>query len=87
MSANREEELTWREEAFATREERVKISMKALAEVSAQPDAVCAKAEATQKEYLDKMEVHTTHTKHSLSLDKMLAGWGRRLSSMEGSGT
>jgi hypothetical protein len=31
-----------------------------------------AKAEATQKEYLDKMEAHTTHTKHSLGLDKML---------------
>jgi hypothetical protein len=30
------------------------------------------KAEATQKEYLDKMEAHTAHTKHSLDLDKML---------------
>jgi hypothetical protein len=28
--------------------------------------------EATQKEYLDKMEAHTTWAKHSLGLDKML---------------
>jgi hypothetical protein len=27
---------------------------------------------ATLQEYIDKMEAHTTHAKHSLSLDKML---------------
>jgi hypothetical protein len=31
-----------------------------------------AKAKATQKGYLSKMEAHTTHARHSLSLDKML---------------
>jgi hypothetical protein len=31
-----------------------------------------AKAEATRKEYLNKMEAHTACTKYSLGLDKML---------------
>jgi hypothetical protein len=30
------------------------------------------KTEATRKEYLNKMEVHTARAKHSLNLDKML---------------
>jgi hypothetical protein len=68
----REEELTWREEALATWEERARISEKALAQVSADLDAERANAEATRKEYLNKMEVHTAHAKHSLNLDKML---------------
>jgi hypothetical protein len=67
-----EEELTRREEALAAWEERVRISEKALAQVSVDLDAERAKAEATRKEYLDKMEVHTAHAKHSLNLDKML---------------
>jgi hypothetical protein len=67
-----EEELTRREEALAAWEERARISEKALAQVSVDLDAERAKAEATRKEYLDKMEVHTAHTKHSLDLDKML---------------
>jgi hypothetical protein len=54
------------------REEKARISEKTLAKVSADLNAVRAKAEVTQKEYLDKMEAHTTHAKHSLSLDKML---------------
>jgi hypothetical protein len=41
-------------------------------EVSVDLEAKQAKTEATRKEYLDKMEVHTAHAKHSLSLDKML---------------
>jgi RecA/RadA recombinase len=54
------------------REEKARISEKTLDKVSADLNAVRAKAEVTQKEYLDKMEAHTTHAKHSLSLDKML---------------
>jgi hypothetical protein len=41
-------------------------------EVSADLDIKREKSEATRKDYLDKMEVHTVHTKHSLGLDKML---------------
>jgi hypothetical protein len=53
------------------REEKAKIFEKALAKFSTDLDIERAKAEATQKAYLDKMEVHIAHTKHSLSLDKM----------------
>jgi hypothetical protein len=67
-----EEELTRREEALAAWEEKVGISKKALAKVSADLDAERTMAEATQKEYLDKMVAHTARTKHSLGLDKML---------------
>jgi hypothetical protein len=67
----REEELTQREEALATREEKARISEKTLAKVSADLNTEWAKAEATQKEYLDKIAVHTARAKHSLSLDKM----------------
>jgi hypothetical protein len=44
----REEDLTWREDAFAAREEE-RISMKALTKVSAHLDTERAKPEATQK--------------------------------------
>jgi hypothetical protein len=54
------------------REEKAEILEKALAKVSADLDAEWTEAEATRKEYLDKMAAHTTHAKHSLSLDKML---------------
>jgi hypothetical protein len=57
---------------LATWEEKARISEKALANVSADLDVERAKVEATQKEYLDKIEAHTAHDKHSLSLDKML---------------
>jgi TnpA family transposase len=53
-------------------EEKARIFEKTLAKVSADLNAEWAKAEVTQKEYLDKMEAHTTHAKQSLSLDKML---------------
>jgi hypothetical protein len=53
-------------------EEKARILEKALAMVSANLDAKRAKAEATRKEYLNKMEAHTAHAKHSLGLDKML---------------
>jgi hypothetical protein len=67
-----EEELTQREGSLIALEDKAKISEKALVKVSTDLDAKQAKVEATQKEYLDKMEVHTARTKHSLSLDKML---------------
>jgi hypothetical protein len=67
-----EEELTWREEALVMREEKTKVSEKALVKVNADLDAKWVKTEATRKEYLDKMEPHTARTKHSLGLDKML---------------
>jgi hypothetical protein len=67
-----EEELTWREEALTPWEDKSKISKKALVKFNADLAAEWAKVEATQKEYLDKMEVHITHARHYLSLDKML---------------
>jgi hypothetical protein len=53
-------------------EEKVGISEKALAKVSADLDVEWAKAKDTRKEYLDKMAAHTARAKHSLGLDKML---------------
>jgi hypothetical protein len=44
----------------------------ALAKVSVYLDAERTKAEATRKEYLDKVAAHTNHAKHSLGLDEML---------------
>jgi hypothetical protein len=43
------------------REEKAKISKKALVKVSTDLDAEWAKADATQKEYLDKMKAHTSY--------------------------
>jgi hypothetical protein len=54
-----EEELTRREEALAAREDKAWILEKALAKVSADLDTKQTKADATQKEYLDKMAAHT----------------------------
>jgi hypothetical protein len=59
------------------REENARISEKALTKVSANLDAERAKAEATQKEYLDKMVAHAAHTNHFLGLDKML--WEKKV--------
>jgi hypothetical protein len=59
-------------EALAAWEEKAGILEKALAKVHADLDMEWTKAEATQKDYLDKMIVHTARPKHSLSLDKML---------------
>jgi hypothetical protein len=53
-----EEELTQREEA--------------LVKVSTNLDVEQAKTDATHQEYLDKMCTHTSCTKYTLSLDKML---------------
>jgi hypothetical protein len=71
-----EEELMWREEALAMQKEKVRIPEKALVKVSADIVAQRVKAEATRKEYLDKMEAHNTRAKHSLGLDKMLGAEG-----------
>jgi hypothetical protein len=48
------------------------ISEKSLVKVSADLDVERAKTEATHQEYLDKLRVHTTRAKHTLSLDMML---------------
>jgi hypothetical protein len=72
-----QEELTQREEEPVMREENMRVSENAFAKVSADLDAEWAKAEATQKVYLDKMAAHTTHAKHSLGLDKML--WEKKV--------
>jgi hypothetical protein len=53
-------------------EEKAGIMEKALAKVSADLNGERTKAEATQKEYHDKMEAHTARAKHSLNLDKVL---------------
>jgi hypothetical protein len=66
------EELTRWEEILLVREEKAEISKKVVVKVSADLDAEWAKAEATRKEYLDKMEAHTACTNNSLSLDNML---------------
>jgi hypothetical protein len=50
----------------------VRILEKGLAKVSVILNAEHAKAEATQKEYLNKIEAHTAHTNHSLGLNKTL---------------
>jgi hypothetical protein len=67
-----EEELTRREEALAAWEWKARIFEMALVKVSANLDVERAKIKATQKEYLDKMETHTTHAQHSLDLHMML---------------
>jgi hypothetical protein len=66
------------------REGKVRISEKALAKVSLDLDVEWAKAEATQNEYLDKMEAHTACAKHSLGLDKMLGKKKVKLDIKEG---
>jgi hypothetical protein len=53
-------------------EEKVGISEKALAKVNANLYVERAKAEATRKEYIEKMAAHTARAKHSLDLDKIL---------------
>jgi predicted ribosome quality control (RQC) complex YloA/Tae2 family protein len=67
-----EEELMWREEALVVREEKVKISEKSLTQVSATLDTEWAQAEATQQEYLDKIQARTDHGNQVLHLDRML---------------
>jgi hypothetical protein len=64
--------LTRREEAFAAQEEKARISKMALVKVSADLDAERAKTEATHKEDLDQMRVHTACAQHTLSLNKVL---------------
>jgi hypothetical protein len=68
----REVELMRMEEALTAWEEKVGISKKALAKVRADLNTERTKAEATQKEYLDKMVAQTTRPKHSLGLNKIL---------------
>jgi hypothetical protein len=68
----REDELTRLEEAFTVWEKSVKVSERALVKVSLDLDTEPAKTEATRQEYLNKMRAHTTHTKHTLSLENML---------------
>jgi hypothetical protein len=60
------------QEQLLAREEKAKITDKDLVKVNADLDTEWAKAKATQKEYLDKMEAYITHAKHSLGPDKML---------------
>jgi hypothetical protein len=73
-----EELLTWEgelcrtEEALTVREEKARISEKALAQVRASLDEEQTKAEATRQEYLNKMPEHTAHDRHVLDFDKML---------------
>jgi hypothetical protein len=45
------------------REEKVRISEKALAHVNATLSTEWAKAEATRQEYLDKLQAHTNSSK------------------------
>jgi hypothetical protein len=56
-----EGELIQREEALAVREEKARISEKALAQVSASLDEEWTKAEAARQEYLNKIAKHTAH--------------------------
>jgi hypothetical protein len=68
----REEELTRREEALVVKEEKARISEKALTQGSTALDAEQAWAEATRQEYLDKIQAHIDHSNHVLDLDRML---------------
>jgi hypothetical protein len=68
----REGELTRREETLTTREEKEKISEKALTQVSAALDEEWTKGEAARQEYLGKIEAHTARGKLVLDIDKML---------------
>jgi hypothetical protein len=67
-----EGELMRREEALTVREEKARISEKALVQVSATLDMEQTGAVATQQEYLDKIQAHTASDKHILGLDKIL---------------
>jgi hypothetical protein len=67
-----EGELTWREEALAVREEKARISEKALVQVSAALDVERTKVEASQQEYLNKIEAHNARGNNVLGLDKIL---------------
>jgi hypothetical protein len=49
-----------------------RILEKVIAKVSDDLDTEWAKAEATRKEYLDKIKAHTTCVMHSLNLNKMM---------------
>jgi hypothetical protein len=76
-----EEELIQREEALAVREEKVKISERALVKVSVDLDVEMAKAKATRKEYLNRMEAHTTMPSIPSASTRC---WGRRRLSSTG---
>jgi hypothetical protein len=54
------------------REEKARIFEKPLAQVSAALDAERAQVEATQQEYLDKIQAHTDCSNQVLDLDRML---------------
>jgi hypothetical protein len=74
----------WGEEALVTREEKARILEKSLTMVSADLDADRAKAKATKKQYLNKMEDHVALlTTGSASI----RCWGRRKSSLIGEST
>jgi hypothetical protein len=80
----REGELTRREEALIAREEKVRISEKALAcPVSASLDEVRTKVEAARQEYLNKMAVHTARGRQVIDFDKMLGEKRARLDDQE----
>jgi hypothetical protein len=66
------EEMMRREEALTMQKEKARISEMTLVKVSVDLDPERPKIEATQKEYLDKMETHTAGAQHSLGLDKIL---------------
>jgi hypothetical protein len=72
LSAMVIEGLHVREGELKRREEKVRVSEKALVQVSITIDVKRTKAEATRQEYLDKIEAHTARGKHVLGLDMML---------------
>jgi hypothetical protein len=76
-----EEEPTRKEQALTMREEKVRISVKALTQVSVALDAERAKAKATQQEYLDKIQTHTDRGNKVHDPDRML---GERKEELDG---
>jgi TnpA family transposase len=80
-------ELTLREEATTVWEKGIGVSEWALDKVSLDLHVKRAKTEATQQEYLKKMCAHTAYVKHTLGLDMMLGGGGRRSYSLTRSDT
>jgi hypothetical protein len=75
--------LTQKEEALSTREKKVRISEKALAQVSASLDEEWTKAKAARQEYLNKMAEHTTRGWQVPDFDRMLGEKRARLDERE----
>jgi hypothetical protein len=76
-------ELTQREEVLTEREEKARISKKALAQDSASLIEEWTKAKAARQEYRKKIAEHTAHGKQVPNFNKMLGKKRARLDEWE----